>query len=61
MKCEKSRTSTGITVMMNEALIGVDKFNPSKNSNWLTATPKKAHKANLNKSLFSTFSDGMNR
>jgi hypothetical protein len=58
-KCEKIRITKGITVMMIEALIGVERFKPSKKRIWLKATPKTAQMANLKKSLFSTFSEGI--
>jgi hypothetical protein len=48
-----------MTVMMIEALIGVDRLSPSKKRIWFNTTPNIAQTAILNKSRFSTFSDGM--
>ena len=46
----------GMPTIITEALIGVVKFNPSKNIIWLRPTPKKEIKPNLIKSFLATFS-----
>ena len=55
IKKDKRITNTGLTVITIEALIGVVKFNPSKNNNWLMAIPNKEQKDKFNNIFFQFF------
>ena len=53
IKWEKISTRIGVPTIIMDALIGVVKFNPSKNMTWLRAMPKNAQMAIL---IISTLS-----
>ena len=58
---DKIKTIIGVVTIITEPFIGVVNWRPLKNANIFSATPKKAAITNLEKSLYSIFSEGVHK